>query len=206
MQIDAMEPLELSAERVEKHTNAIGALHRLAAGLAYLDTAVLEVEAVVRERFCERHGSNVRCVVFGNDPILVESRQDLVECYFHWYAVSLVNYVRAIAAMAFESDKPARIAYQDKVLGNVAPFRDKIAAHFAGMTANQNDNDAERLVSLIPGVSWSDDRFVAAGFSTYVRKGDVRSESKAIGPWKLTEMHDDLCRRYPMLTEFTRSK
>ena len=201
MRIDVIEPLELPATVLEKFGNAIGRLHRLAVGLGYLYGNVRKSELAVDARILAECG-NVHAQFIGNHPILNDTPMPLIEFAFHWYAVSLVNFVRATSAMAYADDKKARNAYQEKVLGNVAPFRDKIAAHFAGMTANKNDNDAERVASLIPIVSWAGERF-GVEWVVQLGIGGVESDSKAIGPWSLTETHEDLCKRFPILRELT---
>jgi len=88
------------------------------------------------------------------------------------------------------------------VLGPVRSFRDKIGAHFAGATLNRNDKDAERFVSLIPQLAWSNDRLVVGPWTVGLTRSGKRSSSAEIQPWSLTERHEELCERYPILQAF----
>ncbi len=203
MLLDAIEPIELGDVEADRASNAIGALHRLAAGLGFLYGKVRVAELNLAAKLAAELPAQTELFVFGDHPRLNQVRQDLIECAFQWYAVSLANFVHAVASLAHPNDSDQRKAYEARVLGPVRAFRDKIAAHFAGMTANKDDKDAERFASLIPQVAWKSDRFEVASFCFRQKIGAQESDSSEIAPWMLTELHEDRARRYPMLREAT---
>jgi hypothetical protein len=218
--LDAIAGINAPKELLGQLANAPNSLSRLAAGLGFLYGKVRHAELILIDQMrdsvietLERLGDGVsqgaldscnsgavQAFVYGNDPLLNSVRQDLIECAFHWYSVSADNFVRVIWSLSDGSED--RDVYRIKVLGQIVPFRDKIAAHFAGATANKRDNDAERLVSLIPQLAWSKDRLVVGPWTMGMTRSGKHSSSAEIQPWSLTERHEELCERYPILQAF----
>jgi hypothetical protein len=200
MRLDAMEPIDLADEQVRECANAIGAVRRLASGLDYLYAKVNAAEMAISRAQEEAHGTDVAVFEFGNSPLFSNIRLDLVDCAFQWYAVSACNMVQAVASFAFGSDRSKRESYKQRVLGPLVAYRDKIAAHFAGMTGNKHDNDAERVASLILPVGWSRDGLRSPTFRVALTAGGTTSNSAALADWRLTDFHESLRDRYPLMT------
>ncbi len=57
--------------------------------------------------------------------------QDLVACYFHWYAVTVCNYAKLVGWLANDGDSIKAREYMERVLPQVYLWRHKVAAHFA---------------------------------------------------------------------------
>jgi hypothetical protein len=87
-------------------------------------------------------------------------------------------------------------AYAERVIPEVSVFRNKVAAQFAGMTKNDRDNDAERLASVLPPLTFEGDSFHVGGLTVGMSQGGVVSTSEAIRPWSLCRVHEQLRRRY----------
>jgi hypothetical protein len=130
---------------------------------------------------------------------------DLIECAFRWYAVSVCDFVRVVTSLETFDDEN-RKQYTREVLGPVQAFRDKVGAHTAGFTQNKRDNDAERGITPCLQVAWSQDRFAVATFTMRISRDEKISDSSAMQPWRLTELHEQLCVRYPMLEQLRSSE
>jgi hypothetical protein len=79
-----------------------------------------------------------------------------------------------------------------RVCGAVKVYRDKVAAHFARVSAHNDDNPADRASSIIDDLTWITDRFWV---------GAVRVHVGAVSPsrqytWSLTKFHEDQAARY----------
>ena len=80
-------------------------------------------------------------------------------------------------------------------------FRDKVAAHFAWSTQHSKDNDAERLASILPPLTFEDDSFHVGGFAVGMQRAGKQSSSHSIAPWSICKVHERLRARYwPSLT------
>ncbi|MEX0936937.1 MAG: hypothetical protein WDZ59_03695 [Pirellulales bacterium] len=82
------------------------------------------------------------------------------------------------------------------MIPDVLAFRDKVAAHSTWTTKSKRDDDAKRLASILPPLSFSSDRFFVGASTITVRRGGKVSNSQAIKPWSLTEVHEALIERY----------
>ncbi len=71
-----------------------------------------------------------------------------------------------------------------------------LAAHFAWSTENRRDNDAERLASILPPLTFNSDSFYVGGMTVAVRRNGKASTSEAIKPWSLCKVHEGLRARY----------
>jgi len=141
---------------------------------------------------------NLRFSGLGNLPEFKHVPKTLLTCAFHWYAISACQYVRTVGAIAYRDD-PTRLLpqeYAESIIPNVIAFRDKVAAHFAWSTYNKRDNDAERLMSILPALAFEDDSFYVGAWTASVRRGGKVSDSGAIQPWSLCKVHETLRMRY----------
>jgi hypothetical protein len=134
----------------------------------------------------------------GSAPFFDGVPKPLLTCSFHWYAVSCCNYVRTIGAIAHRQDstRPLPYEYAKNVIPEVIAFRDKVAAHFAWSTESGRDNDADRLASVIPPLTWWEDSFYVGMMQIHLRRSGKSSTSDAIKPWSLCKVHDALRPRY----------
>ena len=78
----------------------------------------------------------------------------------------------------------------------VLAFRDKVAAHFAWSTQNSKDNDAERLASILPPLTFEDDSFYVGAYSVALRSAGKESNSQSIAAWSICKVHERLRVRY----------
>ena len=194
--LDYKEGIKVFGNPFTEPANEYWALVCLWHGMDYIYHHVASCEAVVRERV--NPGGNNRVHLLGNGPWLNGMPIPLLTCSFHWYAVSACNYARTIGAIAHRQDNafPKPPHYVAKVIPDVLAFRDKVAAHFAWATGNKKDNDAERLASVLPPLTFNGDALQVGGLCISVRRGMRVSDSKAIKPWSLTKVHENLRERY----------
>jgi hypothetical protein len=152
-------------------------------------------------RWC-RHGVNPdgkrRVTILFNHPVFAGIPMRLITCAFHWYAVSACQYVRTVGAIAYRQDnnRPRPDKYVDSVIPEVLAFRNKVAAHFAGLTLNRRDNKAERLASVVPQLGFEDDSFCVGAFTIRTVTDGKVSNSKSIKAWSIRGVHGELQRRY----------
>ena len=176
--------------------NEYWALICLREGMDFLYRQAKHCDDVVKQSV--NSNSNIDFVGFGNLPLFQGIPKALLTCSFHWYAVSACNYVRTIGAIAcrYDSAHPTSLVYIQKVIPAVLAFRDKVAAHFAWSTNNTKDNDADRLISIIPQLTYINDSFHVGALTGIVRKGGKASKSKDIKPWSICKVHEELQKRY----------
>jgi hypothetical protein len=197
MILDCLEPIELTDEATASYKNHLSSLRRLSTGLRFLYSQVKRAETTFREQFPKE----VEVCWFGRLPGIPIEQHDLLECSFQWYAVSVCSFTRMMGWLRY-SDKqsePSLKAYIEKVLPGPLGFRDKVGAHLAASCFK--DNLAEKLASLIPQVSWSDTRFYGSAMTVGIKGGNEAKgrDSRKIRPWSLTEEHEKLMARYPLL-------
>jgi len=160
---------------------------------------LLNMETAKRQEEHQRRvnpGGKDVMVSFGNDPDC--KQMPLLTCFFHWYAVSACNYVKTIGAIAYRQDntRPKPGKYVKNVIPEVLAFRNKIAAHFSWSMEDGRDNDAERLASVLPPLSFDGGVFCVGAWQVGISRGGKASNSAAISPWSLTKVHEKLCERY----------
>lgn len=214
MILDYRIPIKLRDEARTKYGNELNSLRYLASGLRFLNSEIekIEKEVCVRELQNTHAATKIEEAVraqgtgkiqgftWGNHPLLegLSPDMNLVSCFFHWYAVSVCNYVRLVEwlwrQVSPSASRPSQ--YVEMVLPEVKPWRDKVAAHFAGSSYNKADNAAERKSSVFPPVAFSGDRFVAQPMMVTVIISDEQSTTANLSPWSLTRVHDDLKTRY----------
>jgi len=206
--IDKIYLFEIEDDESEIIHNSLVKLDRLACGLNYLSWIVdiyqqklVEIEPLKNVRFSmgdlpSMH--NVPGIPLG-----------LVECAFHWYAVTICNYVKLVGWLASLDSvgKAGRGKFINEYINEVVPtvkvFRDKIAAHFALSAEDPRgrDNPAEKRVSMHPSLSLQNGVVYVTPlvFHTGPSDGKAESESDSLQPWSLTKVHAELVERYPNL-------
>lgn len=133
----------------------------------------------------------------GNLPEFQNIPKALLTCSFHWYAISACNYVRTIGAIAYKqaSTIPKPKDYVEKVIPEVLTFRDKVAAHIVWASKNKKDNDAERLLSILPPLVFINNSFHVGAITSTMRKSGKISTAEA-KPWSICNIHEELQKRY----------
>jgi hypothetical protein len=194
--LDDIEKIAVPGRVFENPANEYWALVCLRDGMEFLYRQALRFDRVVKQRV--NPASNVRFFHMGNLPDFPQLPITLLTCGFHWYSISACQYVRTVGAIAFRQDptRPRPGAYVENVIPEVLVFRNKVAAHFAGMTKNKDDNDAERLASLLPPITFENDSFHVGGITVGVQRDGNVSTSEDIKPWSICRVHEQLRRRY----------
>ncbi len=190
--IDYIANLKLSDEKEKEYFNELRSLSYLATGLRFIYEKVQRVEDEVIERLPK----NKQVSIFGNAPEMQGINQDLVACAFHWYAVTACNYVKMVGWLANNGDSSKAREYMQSVLPQVYLWRHKVAAHFAIIDPQKNDNAADLAMSVMFPISFDNDAFYTGSFTLTISKGGNKSRSRQDMRWSLTHTHCDLIPRY----------
>jgi hypothetical protein len=194
--LDHEDGIQVPGNVFAEPVNEYWALMCLRQGLEYLYHQVSQYDQMVQQRV-DPDGKRQVSILF-NHPVFAGVPMRLITCAFHWYAVSACQYVRTVGAIAYRQDnnRPRPDKYVENVIPEVLAFRDKVAAHFAGMTLDRIDNESERLASVMPQLGFEDDSFCVGAYTIRtVRDGKV-SDSKSIKAWSIRRVHGRLQRRY----------
>lgn len=193
--IDHIEGLWVEGKPFEDPSNEYFSLLSLRDGLDYLNKFAKECD----KKCLSQLEPKQEHFFFGNFSQEVQGiPNQLLNCAFHWYSISACQYVKAVGTIAYRQDKsrPEPNQYLDSVIPEVRIFRDKVAAHFAWLTKNEHDNEAERMASIMPQLSfWKDSYHVQAFTVTVKSRGKVCS-SKKMTPWSIVKIHERLRKRY----------
>lgn len=194
--LDHIDDIRVPGNTFQKPVNEYWALICLQHGMEFLYHQALRCDQSVKEQV--NPDGTVRFLGGGNFPACDQLPVTLLTCGFHWYAISACQYVKTVGAIArkLDSKRPLPHEYAENIIPEVVAFRDKVAAHFAWTTDNNRDNDAERLASILPPLTFVDDSFHVGTFSVAVRRGDCVSNSQTIRPWSLCKVHESLRQRY----------
>jgi len=194
--LDHVDNIKISSDVFAKPTNEYWALLSLRQGLEFLNRQVGECNKIVRQRV--NPDEKLHIMVSGNCPEFEGVPLGLLTCAFHWYAVTACQYVRVVGAIAYRQDanRPLPPKYIEGVIPEVLAYRDKVAAHFAWAARHGQDTDAERLVSIMPSLTFVNDSFYVGGWNLSVRSGGKSSDSRTIRQWSLTDIHERLRGRY----------
>ena len=197
--LDAITGIVLEDEQEERYFNEIGRIEQLRVGLGYLYHNVLKIEQL--------HPPDPARImdVLGPDPDnpLPPGTLELVNCSFHWYAVSLCSHCGLVGKIA-EQVIPERMdewrSYRRKIGGPVLMYRNKIAAHFALVnpktTEPNADNPADASRSTLYDLTFADGRFTVGGWNLGLTTSGQHSRSKHKYWWSLTATHESLGERY----------
>jgi hypothetical protein len=203
MIIDHIENLELTDGQAKNYANELNSINYLARGLGFLYTQVQRVEAEVIKRLPK--GKQV--CLFGNAPQMQGINQDLVACAFHWYAVTVCNYVKMVGWLANGGNSPSARDYLESVLPEVYVWRNKVGAHFARIDPMSEDTPADLALSVMFPISFDDDAFFAHSLKLTLTTGGNSSTSRGDMRWSLTHIHRNLIPRYwPEATASKKSK
>ena len=216
MNIDHAEDRKLTDEEVERYFNELRSLEYLATGLNLLNAQVRRIETRVVARI-----KGLRVEMFGNAPELEGLPQDLVACAFHWYSVTVCNYVLLVGWLLNKGDTKAAKKYQDSVLGNVLRWRNKVGAHFAQADPHKDDTPAALSQSVMFPIGFRDDAFYSPPFTLTLSSENQENPkpngnadwcwrllrrckpgTSRSGPemtWSLTRTHRELSERYSQL-------
>ena len=183
MELDNVKGRELSCDDVERFHNELRAIEYLASGLNYLNAQVSHIEAEVRGKSPEI-GEH-----FGDVPGLEWLPKGLVACSFHWYSVTVCNYVLLVGWLLNDGcsdDVRTEKAknYQKAVLGNVLQWRHKVGAHFAQAVPHKKDNLAVRTLSVTFPIAFRDGAFWAPPFTVSFTPVEENPKPEAIADWR----------------------
>lgn len=194
--LDHIDNITVPGNVFQEPVNEYWALICLRHGMEFLYDQAHRCDQAVQQQV--NPDGNVRFFGGGNLPEFDQVPKTLLTCGFHWYAISACQYVKTVGAIALKQDpsRPLPKDYAKEIIPEVVAFRDKVAAHFAWTTENNQDNDAERLASILPALTFSDDSFHVGGLTVAVRHGGRASNSETIKPWSLCNVHQALRKRY----------
>ncbi len=194
--LDHIDDIKVPGNVFFEPANEYWALLCLKKGLDFLYRHVDRIDAATRDRI--NPTGNLKVFSHGNDPETVDVPKQLLTCSFHWYAISACQYVRTIGAIAYKQDdsRPKPLKYVQAVIPEVLAFRDKVAAHFAWSTKHSQDNDAERLASIMPPLTFIDDSWQVGAMQTGISQNGKVSTSAALKPWSISQIHLSLVKRY----------
>lgn len=195
--LDHIDNIKVPGRVFAEPANEYWALTCLHQGLAFLYRQAAQYDRLVTNKL-NPDGKGKLWTVIGTPPALDDIPKGLLTCAFHWYAISACQYVRTVGAIAYRQDNtcPLPEEYAEKVLPEVVGFRDKVAAHFAGMTRNSRDNEAERLASIMPQLGFSDDSLCVSAYTIRISKGGQVCDSTSIKQWSIPKVHEQLQQRY----------
>jgi len=192
VKIDYIDNLELTDDEAKMHYNELLSLSYLAKGLEFLYKQVGKLEAQIAANL----GKNIKVSMFGNAPQLKGIPQDLVACAFHWYAVTICNYVKMVSWLVYSEDSTKATDYLKQVVPPVKLWRDKVGAHFARISPRKDDTPADLAKSVIFPISFDDDAFYTGSWRLTLSKGGKSSTSRQDMRWSLTHTHRNLIPRY----------
>ena len=194
--LDYIDNISVPGDVFSEPTNEFWALICLRQGLEFLYQQVIRIDEITKSRLNPE--GKLKYVGFGNLPGIEDLPKPLLTCSFHWYAVSACQYVRTVGTIAYKQDnsRPIPPKYVEAVIPEVLAFRDKVAAHFAWTSKHSRDNDAERLASIIPPLSYVEDSWHVGAVQIATSKGGKLTTSESIRPWSIAKIHNEMTRRY----------
>lgn len=194
--LDHIENIIVPGDVFQEPYNEYYVLICLHSGLEFLYHQAAHFDEVVKQQVNPQ--DKLKFMGSGNLPAFNQIPKTLLICAFHWYAISACQYVRIVGAIAYRQDKSRLFPpkYVKNVIPEVLAFRDKVAAHFSWSTQHSKDNDAERLASILPPLSFINDSFHVGALTVALQKSGKGSTSEEIKPWSICKVHQQLRRRY----------
>jgi len=119
-----------------------------------------------------------------------------VACAFHWYAVTVCNYIRMVGWLTYGQNPTNARKYVERVIPAVYVWRNKVAAHFAVPDPKKEDSAADLAMSVMFPISFYDNAFYAGLLKLSIGEGGKSSTSRGDMRWSLTHTHYDLTPRY----------
>ena len=194
--LDHVDNITVPGNVFDAPSNEYWALMYLRDGMEFLYRRAVECDRAAKQ---ELNPDDDRIVyAFGNHPGLRAISTSLLTNAFQWYAISACQYVLTVGAIAKKQDpeRPKAKKYVEQVIPAVFMYRNKVAAHFVWSLDDNRDNEAEKLASIIPQISFINDSFHTASFTTFVRSGGKPSDSSKLQEWSLCKVHETLRARY----------
>jgi len=192
MIIDYIENFRLPDDKAKTQFNELRSLDYLATGLWFLYEQVQGVEAKIIEGLPK----GKRVSMFGDAPEMQGINQDLVACAFHWYAVTVCNYVKMVGWLANDGDSKKTLEYIKHVIPAVYIWRNKVAAHFAKFAPRKEDNPADLAKSVMFPISFDDNAFYVSSWTLTLGISGKSHTSRQDMRWSLTHIHRELVPRY----------
>ena len=125
--LDRLEGLEITDAQATQRGNELNSLAYLAEGLEFLYRQIKRSEQTVLERV----DPSLKVFMMRNVEEFEGIAMGLVACAFHWYAVSVCNYVRLVGWLTHGEEAERAREYVQRVLPGVYVWRNKVAAHFS---------------------------------------------------------------------------
>jgi len=197
--IDYIESILLNDEEESRYFNELHSLQYLSQGLWFLHHQIQRIETKIAEDI----GKDKKVCMYGNAPELKGISQSLVACAFHWYAVSVCNYVKMVGWLANNNDSTKAREYMEHVLPQVYLWRHKVAAHFAIINPRKDDSAADLVKSVMFPISFDDDAFYTHSLTLTQTSEGKTSTSRQDMQWSLTNTHTNLIPRYWPLKQMT---
>jgi len=203
--LDAIEPVKVDRQ---KYFNEIGSLRTLFNGLSELCAPIKRREVA----FEKASGGKFKVMTFGGTSPKEKHSLDVTACMFHWFGLSLCNYVRLIGYIrglnrgdftrADLTDKKAVDKVRKSIEGYVSSilevadlkvWRNKVFAHFAISDPYKDDNISTLDMSVIFPVTFEGRYYV--GSMAITRTNSSGSQTSALPRWSMTEVFESLIPR-----------
>ncbi|MHC4174055.1 MAG: hypothetical protein ACYTBX_11660 [Planctomycetota bacterium] len=194
--LDHMDNIVVPGLVFKNPTNEYWALICLRDGMNFLYRQAKCCDDAIKSRVNPK--DNIKYMGIGNLPEFQGIPKSLLTCSFHWYSISACQYVRTIGTIAYQNDntRPKPLEYTQRVIPDILAFRDKVGAHFAWTTKHKQDNDAERIMSILPQLTFNDNSFHVGSISLSLKKDDKISKSETVKAWSICKVHEKLQERY----------
>ena len=194
--LDHVDNISVLGDVFSEPKNEFWALICLRHGLDFLYQQVSRIDKITQSRLNPE--GKTKYVGYGNLPGTEDLPKPLLTCSFHWYAISACQYVRTVGAIAYKQDnsRPIPPKYVEAVIPEVLAFRDKVAAHLAWTSKHSQDNDAERLASIIPPLTFIVDSWYVGAMQIATSKSGKVTTSESIKPWSIPNTHKEMAKRY----------
>ena len=206
VKIDLLDGVEVTRQ---DYFNEIVALRTLFRGLKHLSTMIKRKEVA----FAKAGGDKVNLISFGAPNPEEQEFLDTVACFFHWFGISVCNYVRLVGfirglasgdfvradlkdSAKFTQIKRSIEAYVASVaeIDAVRIWRNKVFAHFAITDPFRDDNIATLDMSIVFPITF-EGTYVVGGM-TMSRKDACETYVSDLPRWSLTEVFESLIPRY----------
>ncbi len=185
--------------------------------LQMLSTGLVGVADNLKRReaaWQEQTAGKFKYHVYGTDIDGTKGDLDLIACFFHWFGVSLCNFVRLVGFVRglslnefsradlsdpakFDAVKTSVDKYVNSLpeLSDVVVWRNKVGAHFAITAPHKSDNVSTLDMSVMFPVTFTDGQY-RVGELTLTRKNSSGTHTSAIPCWSVTEIFENLLPRY----------
>jgi len=190
--LDYIENRVLDNQLESKYFNELHSLQYLSEGLWFLYNQVEKLEKLASDNI----GNDKKSFIYGNAPQLATIPQGLVACAFHWYSVSVCNYVRLVGWLGNDNDPKKATSYVQHVLPEVYRWRNKVGAHFAITDPRDDDTEADKKMSTMFPPSFEENAFYASSLILTLKSKGKSSTSRQDMRWSLTKTHQNLIPRY----------